>query len=76
MIEDNALPLFSITILAIGIYAYARSSSVAERLRDFYSQYPIIRYAGLKQLTVKPIWVRLLGFIFVIFGLLCFFSLD
>ena len=40
LIEDNVLRLFSIAILAVGIYAYARSSSVAERLRDFYSQYP------------------------------------
>lgn len=76
VIEDNVLRLISIMILAVGMYVYARSSSVAKRLRDFYGQYPFIRYAGLKHLTVKPSLVRVFGLTLVIIGIICFFSLN
>lgn len=75
MSEENALRLASIVILSVGLYICARPASVAERIKKFYSQYPIIRYAGSKQLTSRSNLVRLFGVVLIIVGIICFFSI-
>ncbi len=75
MFEKNALRLISILILCAGIYVCARPAAIAEKIKIFYSNYPLIRYAGAEQLTSRSILVRLLGGVLIIVGLLCFFSL-
>ena len=75
MSEEIVLRLASITISSVGIYVCARPASVAETIKRFYSQYPIIRYAGSKQLTSRSNFVRLFGVILVITGIFCFFSI-
>ncbi len=75
MLEKNILRLVSILILCAGIYVCVEPASVAERLKSFYSTYPIIRYAGAKQLTSRTHFVRLIGIVLIIVGILCFLSL-
>lgn len=76
MVEKNLLRLASILILCVGIYVVARPAAVSERIKAFYSNYPIIRYAGEKQLTSRSGLVRLVGVVLIIVGFLCFFSLG
>ncbi len=73
MFEKTALQITSILILCVGIYVCARPAAVAEKIKIFYSNYPVIRYAGAEQLTSRSIFVRVLGVVIVIVGLLCFF---
>lgn len=75
MFEKNALRMTSILILCVGIYVCARPADVAEKIKTFYSNYPVIRDAGAEQLTSRSIFVRILGVVIIILGLLCFFSL-
>lgn len=75
MDEKNLLRLASILLLCVGIYVFARPVAVAESIKSFYSNYPIIRYAGEKQLTSRSGFVRLVGAILIIVGFLCFFSI-
>lgn len=75
MFEKNLLRLASILISCVGAYICLRPASVAEKIKLFYSGYPIIRYAGDKQLTSRYGFVRLVGFVLVIVGIICFFSI-
>lgn len=75
MVEKNLLRLASILISCLGAYICLRPESVAEKIKLFYSRYPIIRYAGKKQLTSRSSLVRLVGVVFVIVGIICLFSI-
>ena len=75
MVEKNLLRLASILISCVGAYVCLRPESVAEKIKLFYSRYPIIRYAGKKQLTSRSIFVKLVGVVFVIVGIICLFSI-
>lgn len=75
MYEKSFLRLASIAILCVGIYVIARPVAIAEKIKSFYSNYPIIRYSGEKQLTSRLGFVRLIGAVLIIVGLLCFFSI-
>ena len=75
MIEKTLLYLVSIALLCLGAYIYLRPISVARKIQLFYSKEPIIRYAGEKQLTSRPVFVRLLGIVIGIIGIICFFSI-
>jgi hypothetical protein len=75
MVEKIALHLASILILCVGIYVVARPVTVAEKIKSFYSNYPIIRYAGDKQLTSRLGFVRLIGVVLIVVGFLCYFSI-
>ncbi|MBN2179212.1 MAG: hypothetical protein JW743_07255 [Deltaproteobacteria bacterium] len=75
MIEKNLLRLASLLILLVGVYVYLRPSFVAEKIKSFYIKYPIIRYAGEKQLTSRPGFVKIIGIILVIVGIACIISI-
>jgi len=75
MVEKNLLRLASILISCVGAYVFLRPGSVAEKIKLFYSGYPIIRYAGAKQLTSRSSLVRLVGVVLIIVGIICFFSI-
>ena len=75
MVEKNLLRLASILIFSVGAYLCLRPASVAEKIKLFYRGYPIIRYAGEKQLTSKSSLVRLVGVVLVIVGIICLFSI-
>jgi len=72
MDNKNILCLSGIIILFFGIYIVARSVFVSEKIKKFYSNYPIIRYVGEKQLTSRPCFVRVFGVILMIIGFLGF----
>lgn len=75
MFKKNILSLVSIFILCLGIYVCARPVPFAEKIKSFYSKYPIIRYAGEGQLTSRLHFVRIFGVVLIIVGIVCFFSL-
>jgi hypothetical protein len=75
MIENSLLRLASILICCVGAYAVFRPGSVAERIKHFYSRYPIIRYAGERQLTSRSGFVRLIGIVLLIVGIICLFAI-
>jgi uncharacterized membrane protein HdeD (DUF308 family) len=74
VIEIIFLGLLSILILCLGIYVVIHPVVASERIKRFYMNYPLIRYAGEKQLTSRPFLVRLVGIIIIILGSLCFFN--
>lgn len=69
MIEKTFSYIVCILILCIGVYVVVRPVFVSEKIKKFYSNYPIIRYAGDKQLTSRSCFVRFLGIILIIIGL-------
>jgi uncharacterized membrane protein HdeD (DUF308 family) len=52
-----------------------RPKAIAEKIKSFYSGYPIIRYIGEKQLTSRYGLVRLIGIVFIIVGIICLSSI-
>ena len=72
MIEKNVI---CVLILLVGIYVFIRPADVAEKIRKFYSQYPIVRYAGSKQLTSRTVFVRLLGLVVIFFAIFSIFAI-
>jgi hypothetical protein len=76
MIEQYLLYLASILIACVGAYVCLRPAFVAKKIKVFYSGYPIIRYAGEKQLSSRTGLVRLVGIVLVIVGIICFFSIK
>jgi len=74
MTEKDILRLGSILILCVGIYVCLRPATVAKRIKAFYSSYPIIRYPGEKQLTVRPHFVVCIGIVLMLVAVLGFFS--
>jgi len=75
MDEKNLLRLASILILCLGAYVCLRPASVAEKIKSFYGKYPIVKYAGEKQLTSRTGFVRFVGAVIIIVGLISLFSI-
>lgn len=73
MIEIGSY-LSCILIVCVGAYLVFRSVFVAKKITLFYSNYPLIRCAGEKQMTCRAGLVRFAGFVFVIIGIFLFFS--
>ena len=61
--------LFSILILSLGSYIFIKPNTISKMVTRFYSNYPIIRYAGQKQLTNRPIFIRIFGIAIIMVGL-------
>jgi uncharacterized membrane protein HdeD (DUF308 family) len=76
MFETILLRMASILIICVGIYVFARPIVVSEKIKSFYSNYPIIRYAGEKQQTSRLGFVRFIGATFIIVGFICLFSIH
>ena len=75
MVEKTLLRLASILISFVGAYICFRPTFVAEKIKSFYSEYPIIRYAGDKQLTSRSSLMRVIGIVLVIVGIICVISI-
>ena len=69
--EKNFLRLFSILIIGFGIFLICKPNSIGNKLKLFYSKYPIIHYAGERQLTNRPQFIVIAGIVIII-GLICF----
>lgn len=44
---------------------------IVEKIKSFYSKYPLVRYAGEKQLTSRAPSIIILGILFVLIELFC-----
>jgi len=75
MIERIFLYVLAILISCVGAYIWFRPNAVADKITYFYSRYPIIRYAGEKQIKVRSSFVRLIGIVFFILGIICILSI-
>lgn len=75
-LEGNILRLIGILISAFGIFLLCKPALIADKLKSFYSNYPLVRYAGDKQLRSRPGLVRVAGVVFIAVGLICFFSVQ
>lgn len=68
MLEEFILWCGIILICFLGVYLCLRPSRAAEKIKAFYSTYPIIRLAGERQLTSRVGYVRLLGIVITTLG--------
>lgn len=73
--EKLLLKIVSILIIVFGIFLVTKPSIVVEKLKSFYSGYPIVRHAGERQLTSRPQFIIVAGIVFVIIGLVCLWRL-
>lgn len=56
------------TLLLLGILLVLQPGKVAKVLQNFYSNYPLIRYAGITQLTGRNGFVVASGVCFIAIG--------
>jgi hypothetical protein len=56
-------------IIIFGVYLVIKPGFVALKLKNFYSNYPLVHYAGNKQLTSQPIYIIIFGIIFILIGI-------
>jgi len=72
---ENVFGFFGlIFIIDVGTYLWSRPAKVAEKIKLFYSGYPLIRCARDRQLTSRPGLVRLVGVVLIILGVIGLFS--
>ena len=58
--------LVSVLLAALGLYLLLFPTPATAALSRFYSRYPLVRLAPEKQLVGKPVYLRLLGSVFVL----------
>ena len=68
------LVIASLLIIGFGVFIIFKSTLVAEKLKRFYSRYPLVRYAGEKQLSSRNSYVVALGIVIVLVGIVCLVS--
>jgi hypothetical protein len=73
--EKEILRIISLFIVLGGLYIFLKPDIVAAKIKVFYSNYPLIRYAGEKQLTSRQGFVKSAGIVIIIIGLICLFSI-
>lgn len=56
--------------IGIGLLLVLKPGPVAEALRRFYSNYPLVRYAGQPQLKSRNSFIVILGVVFILVGML------
>ncbi len=75
MNEKYILYIVCILIICLGVFVFMRPTIVSEKIRIFYSHYPIIKYAGVKQLSSRNAFVKSIGIVLVFLGVICLFSI-
>ena len=75
MNEKIILYFFAVLVTFGGFYIFLKPQLIASFLTKFYSNYPIIHYAGDKQLTSRPIFIRVVGIVIIFVGLAGIFSI-
>lgn len=66
--EIFLLLAWGLIIGAAGIYAATHPQKTAEKIKNFHSKYPLIHYAGDRQLTARPGYVKAIGGVFIAMG--------
>ena len=74
MTVSNVLVLFGLGVLVAGIFIVFRPMVIVDSLKRFYRQYPLVHYAGDKQLTSRLFFVRMLGVVFILLGAVALYS--
>ena len=74
--QNTILTLCGFVIIAVGAWMIVQPRIVADALRQFYSNYPIIHRAGKKQLTSRNGFVVGIGISFILIGVLALISLS
>jgi len=67
--EKFFLGAAALLIIGLGVYVMARPVFISDKLKKFYSNYPLVRYAGDKQLTGRSGLIRIAGVVLVILGI-------
>jgi hypothetical protein len=75
MAEKVLLSLASILISCMGIFIFLRPVFISEKMKNFYSNYPIIKYAGDSQLTTRSGFMKIVGAVLFVVGIICLFSI-
>lgn len=66
MLANIVMIFGSIGLGVVGIIMLLKPKEVAERLKRFYGGYPLIKYAGERQLSARSTFVSALGVILVL----------
>lgn len=74
MTEKYLLCLAAILISCLGVYIIWKPTSIADKLKMFYKEYPIVRYAGDNQLTSRNSIIRTIGAVLFVVGIISLFS--
>jgi hypothetical protein len=64
----------SLAFVIMGLILVLKPEPFAAKLQRFYLAYPIIHYAGAKQLKSRPFWIVLFGITIIIVGCVGLFS--
>jgi len=67
--------LFSLVWIWFSIYMVVKPDVAAKKIKAFYSNYPLVRYAGKKQLTSRPIFIKVLGIVFLFLSIAMFLGI-
>ncbi len=70
----TVLNIISISIVLFGIFLILKSQIVSLKLKEFYLKYPLVHYAGEKQLTNRPVFIVMFGVVLIIVGILGYIS--
>lgn len=71
---DNFLVAIAIGIMVFGFFIILRPGLIAQNLQKFYSRYPLVRYAGERQLRSRNPFVIILGIVIFIVGFIALLS--
>ena len=55
-------------LITLGVLLIRRANTVATILKKFYLQYPLVRYAGDKQLTAREGFFVAFGVVLILIG--------
>ena len=75
MNEPLLLHFASVLIALCGVYLLVWPAYVMGGLQRFYARYPIVRYASKMQLSSRPGFIRVLGGVLIVVGLVAYFSI-
>jgi uncharacterized membrane protein HdeD (DUF308 family) len=73
-VENLFLQVGSILILLGGLYILVKPGVVAEKIKQYYKSYPIIYHGSDRQLNLRTGFVRVLGAVIIIVGIICLIS--
>ena len=73
---DSISPkLFGTMLLSLGLLMVLKPVPTADKIEKFYSNYPLsFFYPGSPQLKIRPSFIRVLGAVIIVLGIVCFFS--
>lgn len=75
MVEKLLLRLAAVGVIFLGAFVCIRARTVSAKISSFYSNYPLVRYAGKEQLKSRPVYIRIIGVVIALVGVLCLVSI-